>query len=123
MDPNEQMLKPITELLTLACLNEDASSSYYISKLINERTEGAIHIPTAIIIPYLYHLLESGRIRETPKVINGRNRICYALTPTGEERLAELIDAYMSTHQAFLLFLNNQREALKEKKTQDSENT
>lgn len=51
MDPNEQMLKSITELLTLACLNEDASSSYYISKLINERTEGAIHIPTAIIIP------------------------------------------------------------------------
>lgn len=123
MDPNEQMLKSITELLTLACLSEDASFSYHISKLIQRRTEGAIHIPAGCIIPHLYRLLEYGEIRETPKVINGRNRICYALTPAGEERLAELIDAYMSTHQAFLLFLNNQREALEEKKTQDSENT
>ena len=123
MSPKEEMLKAITEMLTLACLQEEASFNYYISNCINERTDGAIHITASFIIPQLYRLLEHGRIRETTRVIHGRERTCYVLTPAGEARLSELIDAYLDTHQAFWTFLENQKKALSAKDAQPSEPT
>lgn len=113
MNAKEQMHQAIKELLTLSCISEgeEVSSCYHISKLINEQTEGAIHIPAGRIIPHLYRMLEKGEIRETSKTINGRKHICYTITPAGEERLAKLIDAYMETHQAFLVFLKNRKKA------------
>lgn len=122
MDAQEKMLRPITELLTLACLREGEGAGYQISRLINEHSEGASHIPAGCIITYLYRLLECGSIRETPKVVNGRTRTCYVLTPEGEERMAGLIDAYMSAHQAFLLFLSNHREMLQNKQPKQEKN-
>lgn len=110
MDAHEHMQRALAELLTLSCINEEASFSYYISKLINARTEGAIHIPAGCIIPHLYHLLENGQIKETQREINGRIRTCYAITPAGQERLADLTQAYMDTHQAFLVFLEKQKQ-------------
>ncbi len=111
MDAHEHMQRALAELLTLSCINEEASFSYYISKLINARTEGAIHIQASCIIPHLYHLLENGQIKETQREINGRIRTCYAITPAGRERLADLTQAYMDTHQAFLVFLEKQKQA------------
>lgn len=121
MDAHELMLKSITELLTLSCIREDASFSYYVSKRIKARTEGAIHIPSGYIIPYLYNLQENEEIRETARVINGKIRDCYEITPAGEKRLAELTDAYMDTHRALLLFLEHQQKAQQEKAAQGSD--
>lgn len=111
MNAKEQMHQAIKELLTLSCIREaeEVSSCYHISKLINEQTEGAIHITAGCIIPYLYRMLQKGEIRETSKAINGRKHIYYTITPVGEERLDKLIDAYMETHQAFLVFLKHQK--------------
>lgn len=109
MDAHEQMLKSITELLTLSCISEEAGFSYFISKRIKERTEGAIRIPSGCIIPYLYFARENGEVRNTERVINGKTRDCFEITPAGEEQLAELTDAYMDTHQALLTFLKNQK--------------
>lgn len=109
MDAHERMLKSITELFTLSCVSEDASFCYFISKRIQERTEGAIRIPLGCIIPYLYFARENGEIRNTTRMINGKMRDCFEITQAGEDRLADLTEAYMETHQALLKFLKNQR--------------
>lgn len=113
MDTQEKIQKSIIELLTLACLSEDVSAGYQISHLIHERTEGAIQIPASRMLRYLYRLLEQGSIREAPQVIDDRMSTRYVLTPEGEDRMAMLIDAYVNTHQAFLVFLDKRWKALR----------
>lgn len=107
MDAHELMRKSITELLILSCISEDPSFSYDISKRIQERSEGTLHIPSGCIIPHLYYMRERGEIQETTRRINGKTRDCFEITRAGEARLAELTNAYLETHQIFLAFQQN----------------
>lgn len=110
MDAKEQMIRSIKDLLILACLNEEASFSYYISKRIQERSQGLIHIPSGCIIPHLLHMLEEGYIQETAREINGKICDCFEITPAGNFRMGELSNAYLVTHQALLTFFENEKE-------------
>lgn len=110
MDAHEQMIRSIKDLLILACINEEASSSYSISVRIQERSEGIIHIPSGYIIPHLLRMLEDGYIQKTTREINGKIRDCFEITPAGNFRMAELSNAYLVTHQALLTFFENEKE-------------
>lgn len=109
MDALQHMQKSLAELLILSCIREEASFSYYISKRIQERSEGAIRISAGCIIPYLHRLLDNGQIRVAAKVINGKVRDCYEITSSGKLLLLELSNAYVDTHRALLVFCKNNK--------------
>jgi len=79
-----------TEVLILALLDERQRHGYDISRLIEERSGGAITFHTASLYPTLYRLEDKGLIEgrwvERP---GQRRRRYYKLTPAGRKVLAQ----------------------------------
>jgi transcriptional regulator len=86
----KELKRGSTELLILALLDERQRHGYEISRLIEERSSGAIRFHAASLYPTLYRL-EDRRLIEGRWVERAgqRRRRCYRLTPAGRKVLAE----------------------------------
>lgn len=81
--------KGSAELLILSLLEALPRHGYEISKLIEERSEGALRFHAASLYPLLYRLEKRGWIRGRWVEKDGqRRRRYYRLTPEGERVLA-----------------------------------
>jgi transcriptional regulator len=79
-----------TEVLILALLDERQRHGYDISRLIEQRSGGAITFHTASLYPTLYRLEDRGLIEgRWIERAGQRRRRCYRLTPAGRKVLAE----------------------------------
>ena len=79
-----------TELLILALLDERQRHGYDISRLIEERSDGAITFHTASLYPTLYRLEDRGLIEgRWIERAGQRRRRYYRLTASGRKVLAE----------------------------------
>src|SRR5262245_1665810 len=79
-----------TEVLILALLDERQRHGYDISRLIEERSGGAITFHTASLYPTLYRLEDKGLIEgRWVERAGQRRRRYYKLTPAGRKVLAE----------------------------------
>jgi PadR family transcriptional regulator, regulatory protein PadR len=79
-----------TEVLILALLDERQRHGYDISRLIEERSEGAITFHTASLYPTLYRLEARGLIEgRWVERAGQRRRRYYRLTAAGRKVLAE----------------------------------
>jgi PadR family transcriptional regulator, regulatory protein PadR len=79
-----------TEVLILALLDERPRHGYDISRLIDERSEGAITFHTASLYPTLYRLEDKGLIEgRWVERAGQRRRRYYRLTASGRKVLAE----------------------------------
>ncbi len=92
-----------TEVLILALLDERQRHGYDISRLIEERSGGAITFHTASLYPTLYRLEEKGLIEgRWVERAGQRRRRYYKLTPAGRRVLAQ----QRSTWETFFLALD-----------------
>jgi PadR family transcriptional regulator, regulatory protein PadR len=79
-----------TEVLILALLDERPRHGYDISRLIDERSGGAITFHTASLYPTLYRLEDRGLIEgRWVERAGQRRRRYYRLTASGRKVLAE----------------------------------
>jgi PadR family transcriptional regulator PadR len=86
---DRELKKGSAELLILSLVEARARHGYEISKLIEERSGGALRFKVASLYPLLYRLEERGWIagRWVEKVGERRRRF-YRLTPDGRRMLA-----------------------------------
>ena len=92
-----------TELLILALLDERQRHGYDISRLIEERSDGAITFHTASLYPTLYRLEDRGLIDgRWVERAGQRRRRYYKLTRAGRETLA----SQRSVWENFFVALN-----------------
>ncbi len=81
--------KGSAELLVLSLVEARPRHGYEISKLIEQRSEGALRFHVASLYPLLYRLEKRGWIQGRWVEKNGqRRRRYYRLTPQGEKFLA-----------------------------------
>lgn len=79
-----------TEVIILALLDERPRHGYDISRLIDERSGGAITFHTASLYPTLYRLEDKGLIEgRWVERAGQRRRRYYRLTASGRKVLAE----------------------------------
>jgi PadR family transcriptional regulator len=87
---DRELKKGSTELAVLALLEHRPRHGYEISKLIEEKSDGAMRLNVASLYPLLYRLEErdliKGRWVEKP---GQRRRRYYRLTAAGRRMLAE----------------------------------
>jgi PadR family transcriptional regulator PadR len=76
------------ELLILALLEQRPRHGYEISRLIDERSDGAITFHVTSLYPTLYRLEDRGLIEgRWVEKAGQRRRRCYRLTPAGRKVL------------------------------------
>jgi PadR family transcriptional regulator PadR len=81
--------KGSAEMLILSLVDAVPRHGYEISKLIEQRSEGALHFHAASLYPLLYRLEKRGWIQgKWVEKIGQRRRRFYRLTPQGRKTLA-----------------------------------
>ena len=87
--PNAELKKGTTTLLILSLVEAEPRHGYELSKLIESRSRGVIHIHAASLYPLLYRLERKRWIvgRWVEKAGERRRRY-YHLTAAGERQLA-----------------------------------
>jgi len=85
----KELRKGSAQLLILALVEDRARHGYEISRLIAERSAGALDYHTASLYPTLYQLEDLGLIEgRWVEQAGQRRRRYYRLTPAGRRRLA-----------------------------------
>jgi PadR family transcriptional regulator PadR len=92
-----------TELLLLALLEERERHGYELGRLVEQRSDGTLHLHAASLYPTLYRLESEGFVEgrwvERPGT---RRRRFYRITRAGRKRLA----SQRSTWESFFAALN-----------------
>ena len=87
--PDVEWKKVSAELLILALVEARPRHGYEISKLIEQRSGGAVHFHVASLYPLLYRLEKRGWLQGRWVEKSGqRRRRYYRLTPQGRKILA-----------------------------------
>ena len=87
---NPDFMNGVPELLILRLLRENEMYGYEIVQAIRSGTDEVVATGEGVVYPVLHALESDGAIRSRRKMVNGRSRIYYTATRTGERRLAEL---------------------------------
>ena len=86
---DRELKKGSAELLILSLIEARARHGYEIGKLIDTRSEGALHYNIASLYPLLYRLEKRGWIKgQWIEKAGQRRRRYYRLTPVGRTVLA-----------------------------------
>ena len=86
---NRELKKGSAELLVLSLVEVRPRHGYEIGKLIDLRSEGALHYNIASLYPLLYRLEKRGWIRgQWVEKAGQRRRRFYRITPVGRKVLA-----------------------------------
>jgi PadR family transcriptional regulator PadR len=91
---NPPFMSGVPELLVLRLLARQEMYGYELVKAVRVVTGEAIRLGEGVIYPVLHGLERSGALRARRKPVNGRTRVYYSVTPTGERRLAKLSDEW-----------------------------
>ncbi len=89
-DTNPNFMNGVPELLILRLLQHGEMYGYELVQAIRDRTEASIALGEGVVYPVLHALERSGALTARRKPVNGRSRIYYSLTPTGQHRLSTL---------------------------------
>jgi len=92
---NPNFMNGVPELLILRLLGEREMYGYEIVAAIRARTADAISLGEGVVYPVLHALEREGALKSRRKPVNGRTRVYYTVTRTGETRLAKLVGQWM----------------------------
>ena len=67
---------------------------YEIVQAIRSRTDAVIAVGEGAVYLVLHGLEHDAALRSRRKIVNGRSRIYYSVTPAGSHRLADLSEAW-----------------------------
>src|SRR4051794_28576237 len=83
-----ELLKGHLDALLLAVLESGPQHGYAIIEALQERSDGALSLPTGTVYPALRRLERAGHITGTWSTVGGRERRTYELTDAGRRGLA-----------------------------------
>ena len=92
---NPNFMNGVPELLILRLLEEREMYGYEIVASIRARTEDTISLGEGVVYPVLHALERDGALKSRRKPVNGRTRVYYTVTRSGETRLAALVRQWM----------------------------
>jgi transcriptional regulator len=99
--PERELKKGSAELLILSLVEARPRHGYEISRLIEERSEGALRFKVASLYPLLYRLEERGWISgKWLEKAGERRRRVYRLSPEGRKVLAAQRDHWLEFAEA-----------------------
>jgi PadR family transcriptional regulator PadR len=85
------------DALLLAVLDDEPQHGYAIIEALQQRSAGALNLPTGTVYPALRRLERAGLVASAWSTVGGRERRTYQLTPAGRATLS----AERSTWQEF----------------------
>ena len=91
---NPPFMSGVPELLVLRLLARKEMYGYELVKAVHVTTGEAIKLGEGVIYPVLHGLERNGALRARRKAVNGRTRVYYSVTPTGQRRLERLADEW-----------------------------
>lgn len=95
MTASKTLLHGTLEPLILKTLSHGSRHGYAIARWIEERTNAELQVEEGSLYPALYRMEQRGLLRSKwGRSELGRRAKFYALTPKGERRLAEDVDAW-----------------------------
>ena len=87
---NPPFMSGVPEFLVLRILAQRAMYGYELIKAIQLATDQAIGLQEGVVYPILYGLEARGALKAKPKIVNGRERVYYAMTAKGRRRLDQM---------------------------------
>ncbi len=91
---NPPFMSGVPELLVLRLLAGREMYGYELVKAVRLVTGEAIVLGEGVIYPVLHSLERNGALQAMRKPVNGRTRVYYSVTPTGQRRLGLLNDEW-----------------------------
>ncbi|MFC7639867.1 PadR family transcriptional regulator [Streptosporangium lutulentum] len=85
---NTDALRGHMDALLLSVLEHDPLHGYAIIEALQERSGGALTVPTGTVYPALRRLEQAGYLASEWATVGGRRRRTYRLTPSGRTALA-----------------------------------
>jgi PadR family transcriptional regulator PadR len=76
------------DALLLAVLDDEPRHGYAIIEALQQRTAGALTLPTGTVYPALRRLERAGLVASAWSTVGGRERRTYQLTPAGRATLS-----------------------------------
>jgi PadR family transcriptional regulator PadR len=67
---------------------------YELVKTVRVVTRDAISLGEGVVYPSLYSLEQRGALKSRRKLVNGRSRVYYTITPKGQRRLEDLTNEW-----------------------------
>jgi PadR family transcriptional regulator PadR len=101
--PNPDFKPDAAELVVLSVLSEEPLYGYAITKLVAARSDDRMRLPPGLLYPLLSKMEAQGLIASSWDAVKseraeddgpGRKRKWYRLTPKGQKRLRQGIDAH-----------------------------
>ena len=87
---NPSFMNGVPELLVLRLLRGREMYGYEIVQAIRAETAEVVSLGEGVVYPVLHALQRAGAITSERRLVGGRSRIYYTLSPKGESRLTEL---------------------------------
>ena len=84
----------VPELLILRLLDRREMYGYELVRAIKVETGNAIRLGEGVVYPALHSLEKEGALKSRRRIVNGRTRVYYTLTPRGMKRLRGLADRW-----------------------------
>jgi PadR family transcriptional regulator PadR len=108
---NPDFLNGVPELLTIRLLARRAMHGYELVQALKEATAGSLAFGEGCIYPIL-HRLEAERVLSSKRVVvDGRQRLVYAVTAKGRKRLAESVSTWRDVSRSIARVLQGVADA------------
>jgi PadR family transcriptional regulator PadR len=91
---NPPFMSGVPELLVLRVLSRGEMYGYELVKTVRVVTRDAISLGEGVVYPSLYSLEQRGALKSRRKLVNGRSRVYYTITPKGQRRLEDLTNEW-----------------------------
>ncbi|MEO6829599.1 MAG: PadR family transcriptional regulator [Acidobacteriaceae bacterium] len=95
-EANPNFMNGVPELLILQLLQREEMYGYAIVQALHDRTGAVIAVGEGVVYPVLHGLERDGALKSRRKIVNGRSRIYYSVTPAGSHRLTDLAETWNS---------------------------
>jgi PadR family transcriptional regulator, regulatory protein PadR len=87
---SSSLMSGVSELLLLNLLAEREMYGYELARAIRVTTKEAISVGESVLYPALHTLERRGWLRARRRLVGGRTRVYYSLTPAGKRRLGAM---------------------------------
>lgn len=86
---NDELPRGALRAVLLSLIAEKAAHGYALSRLVEERTGGALRMREGTLYPALHELELEGLVEPEVVSVEGRKRRVYRITPKGRREAAE----------------------------------
>jgi len=104
-------LNGVPELLVLRLLAEREMYGYQLVQAIRAATGEEIVLGEGVVYPVLHALERDGALAARRETVDGRSRVYYRLTPSGDARLGRLSDRWRRLQAGIAAVLERPRHA------------